>query len=545
MAKGNKNDSRKRQKISSEAVQEKDDEERRLESLLFGVPYEPEGAEHVINLEDDAEDAENDEGGEMAAMNDSDLFFLDDGVPATAQASLEDAQEADEAEAIAPVPTPVPTASTQRSAWEDPADAPAVSLEANLLRKLRDAPSESTVSGHEYERRLRRQFERINPAPSWAKKRRRAEEEDDMDGLLASTSGIIRGSRKSATLQPGTLNIERQRDANQSAQKSGCGAVQSLSFHPSDRVPVLAVATTDRRVRLYNVDGHTSPLLQTLHVPSLPFDSHSLSFHPSGSQLLLTSAARPSYVVYDLQTSQTTTHSSTRFCTDRQKPDNLALTAFSPTGDILASAGRNGNIQLIDWASGGGHAIGTMKCPGTAGGGIKSLVWTSDQTLMALTGDAEVFLWDVAERRCVRRWQDEGGFRGTGRAMVGSQSWMAIGGNTGIVNVYGQDAFQADQDATPKPKKAVGNLTTAVSGMSFNHDGQLLAVASKEKKDGMKMIHLPSLTVYGNWPTSSTPLGHVSSMGFSARSEYLAVGNTKGRVLLYHLKDYGARGGVL
>lgn len=57
-------------------------------------------------------------------------------------------------------------------------------------------------------------------------------------------------------------------------------------------------------------------------------------------------------------------------------------------------------------------------------------------------------------------------------------------------------------------------------------------------------IHLPSLTAFGNWPTSSTPLGHVTAVDFSARSEYVAIGNTRGRVLLYHLKDYGAGGGV-
>lgn len=54
-----------------------------------------------------------------------------------------------------------------------------------------------------------------------------------------------------------------------------------------------------------------------------------------------------------------------------------------------------------------------------------------------------------------------------------------------------------------------------------------------------EQIHLPSLTSFANWPTSSTPLGHVTAVDFSAQSEYLAVGNTRGRVLLYHLKEYG------
>ena len=129
-----------------------------------------------------------------------------------------------------------------------------------------------------------------------------------------------------------------------------------------------------------------------------------------------------------------------------------------------------------------------MKCPGTGGGGIKAMWWSSDDTLTTLTADAEVFVWNVGERRCVRRWKDDGGFRGTGRAMAGSQSWLAVGGNTGIVNVYGKDALDAEADGQPKLQKAIGNLTTAISDMQFNHDSQLLAVASKEKKDAMKLV---------------------------------------------------------
>lgn len=207
--------------------------------------------------------------------------------------------------------------------------------------------------------------------------------------------------------------------------------------------------------------------------------------------------------------------------------------------------------------------------------------------------------------------------------------------NTGYVNVYGADSFAAPSTTTtekqPKPLKTLPHLTTAISSLRFNHDAQLLAVASKEKKDSMRLvgillcpfsfpvfllvlhwlfpclyylslppnstdccvpflstscsrthgmtsrlifgtamrfrsrdfhvpplqcsmssilfftdshfltqIHLPSLTSFANWPTSSTPLGHVTAVDFSARSEYVAVGNTRGRVLLYHLKDYGA-----
>jgi len=156
----------------------------------------------------------------------------------------------------------------------------------------------------------------------------------------------------------------------------------------------------------------------------------------------------------------------------------------------------------------------------------------------------------------VKKWRDEGGYRGAGRVLAGSggagSGWMAIGSTSGFVNIYGSDSFAVDNTyssnasrtpsatGTPKLVKALGHLTTPISTLRFNHDAQILAMASKDKKDAMRLIHLPTLTSFGNWPTSSTPLGHVTAVDFSARSEYVAIGNTRGRVLLYHLKDFGS-----
>lgn len=51
-------------------------------------------------------------------------------------------------------------------------------------------------------------------------------------------------------------------------------------------------------------------------------------------------------------------------------------------------------------------------------------------------------------------------------------------------------------------------------------------------------MHLPSLKVFSNWPTSGTPLGHVVDVDFSHSSEYVAIGNSRGKVLLYALRHY-------
>ncbi|KAG5643054.1 hypothetical protein DXG03_001632 [Asterophora parasitica] len=566
----------------------KDDEERRLESMLFGTKFVP--RDRDVAMDDEDEDNEPDLGGHVFNnLMDSDLFFIDGG-DAAPDAELGDEHDSEEADDNAqdadsdaeshsssssvprtqpPPPTNPLLKSRKPPAWTDPSDPPTVSLSAPRLRKLRDAPTEETLPGREYEARLRRQYERINPEPAWASKARKVrheqgdEDEDEIGDLLASTEGILKKGKK-VVLPAGALGIERLRDANLAAQASGTGEARVVAFHPSERVPVLCVGSADRRVRLFNVcalisfasklsialqiDGHTNPLLHTLHVPSLPLTSQSsVKFHPLGSSLLLT-GPRPFFYTHDLQTGVTTRHArglwGTTFNTvtdggagsrkrGRKGDDGgggstgegMELTAFSPgAGEVLAVAGRGGYVHLVDWKSGAGQVVGSLKCGG-GGGGVSSLWWSSPSQLAVLSGDAEVYLWDVGARRCVRRWKDEGGFRGAGKVMSGSggsgsgNGWLAVGSNTGFVNVYGADSFAPSSDvANPKPLKNIANLTTAISSMTFNHDAQIMAMASQEKKDSMRLIHMPSLTSFSNWPTSSTPLGHVTAVDFSARN---------------------------
>jgi hypothetical protein len=61
---------------------------------------------------------------------------------------------------------------------------------------------------------------------------------------------------------------------------------------------------------------------------------------------------------------------------------------------------------------------------------------------------------------------------------------------SGIVNVYGPDASSWSKSDRPKPLKAIGNLTTSISAVRFNHDSQLFAIASKAQKDQMCLVWL-------------------------------------------------------
>lgn len=230
------------------------------------------------------------------------LFFMDDGAPSSTHAYMSpldadldgrDGSEEDEEDASprdrvledSSKPNLTWSKSRKAPAWTDPDDTSLqVSLTSdNRLRKLREGPEEDSVGGREYERRLRKQYEKINPTPGWASnarkkatsksKRRRPsasgseeEAEDGFDHLLSSTNGLLGSNStqrlRSLPLLQGTLSIERLRDANQGAPSEG--EIKTVRFHPSPNVPVLMTAGVDRRVRLFNVSSLLFPLLSNI-----------------------------------------------------------------------------------------------------------------------------------------------------------------------------------------------------------------------------------------------------------------------------------------
>lgn len=66
----------------------------------------------------------------------------------------------------------------------------------------------------------------------------------------------------------------------------------------------------------------------------------------------------------------------------------------------------------------------------------------------------------------------------------------------------------------------------------------MLAMASRLARDALRLGHVPSRTVFENWPTANSPLGFVHSLAFSPSGGLLAVGNARGRALLYRLHHY-------
>ncbi|WFC94109.1 U3 snoRNP protein [Malassezia brasiliensis] len=438
------------------------------------------------------------------------------------------------------------------------------------LRKLRSNPSEQVISGAEYQRRLRRQYERMHPRPAWASVAPSTGESSAwsaplLSDLLSAESGLAsRGVTRRLT--PDRLDVERLRDANEAQERAEePAAIEHIAFHPSARSHVLLTASRDRRVRLFQINGSTNPLLETLHVPDLPIKT--AQFHPSGHSVLI-AGNRPYLYAYDIRSGKTIRSSPWRGAgkmvssaggaeVDAGTERDLSFVRFEPGAEARL-------VAIVDWgaggvtANGGGQRIGELRMNAP----IAGMTWapsTSTPRLLTLSTEGRVHVWDVRNRACPVMAFDPGLFGAKGLECASSSlvpSAWAVGSASGVVNVYGGADDRITTSATLdglvdtpvtapvtddvqlKPRRALGNLTTAITSMQFSHDAQLLAIASRNKKDALRMVHVPTLQTYSNWPTAGTPLGHVTALDFSTESRYMAIGNSRGRVLLYALRSY-------
>jgi U3 small nucleolar RNA-associated protein 18 len=187
-------------------------------------------------------------------------------------------------------------------------------------------------------------------------------------------------------------------------------------------------------------------------------------------------------------------------------------------------------------------------------GGVADFAWWRDGNGFAVVGkNGEVSEYDIETRRVVMRWMDEGAVGTTvislggddAQQCLGRSRWVTVGSSSGVVNLYDRRGWanktaaveEQQVDQRPKPARMFDQLTTPISHLEFSEDGQMLVMSSRWKKNALRLVHLPSCTLYRNWPTDKTPLGRISSVAVSPDGGYLAVGNEQGKIRLWEIRE--------
>ncbi|KAE8449383.1 hypothetical protein EG329_008284 [Mollisiaceae sp. DMI_Dod_QoI] len=551
-------------------ILEKDAEEEELDKLVLGDGFgfkaqlgkdtemQYGGSE---DEEDDAVDQDSEGEPGLEDVDDADLFFLDSGPSGIDAAHL------------------VPRAASEHggdnaAAWEDSDDDRlAISLAGNSrLRKLRINEDEDIVNGREYTRRLRRQYERLNPVPEWAqgssrpaKRRRRSSagsessiSSNDMDlddsdlsalplaRILQDAGSLTRTAQNGAKrtkLRPEVLDIQQTR-AIPLVQPS---SITSLSFHPE--FPVLLSSGPASTLYLHHIapTAHPTPhpLLTSVHIRHTPL--HTSAFlYPKGDKIVF-SGRRRYFHTWDLPSG--TIQKVTQIYGQKDEQRSMERFKLSPCGRYMALVGTSkkggGSINVLDANT--TQWVASMRIEG-ANGIADFAWWNNGEGLTVVSKGGEVAEWSVETRSYVARWTDEG-FAPTvltlggpnGPTTLGGDRWVVIGSQSGIVNIYDRRSFVSNKNEVeiperPSPKRSFDQFTTPTSHLEISPDGQLLLFSSKWKKDALRLVHLPSCTVYRNWPTDKTPLGRISAVAFGRQSDMLAVANEAGKIRLWEIR---------
>ncbi|EZF16885.1 hypothetical protein H112_05532 [Trichophyton rubrum D6] len=576
--------------IAQDEIMEKDETEDELERILFGDSQgfhsalkerEQAGSKELVLAEgSDSREGLGDGGDsedDLANVPDEDLFYLDAGDSAPVVSISKDEQPAEELQGLEEPDVP--------AAWEDSDDDRIrVSLADNeRLRKLRLHEGEDVIGGREYIARLRRQFERLQPAPEWASpaaKRRKTEEdtsdlsmdEDDVEEdlsaqplakLLQNIGDLTRSSANATSagkrkLRQGVLDIQRLKDVGGNQPSS----IDSLSFHP--HYPLLLSSGPASTLFLHHISPDSAspnPLLTSLHIRHTPIRTSTFD-RPTGNRILC-SGRRRFFHVWNLDTGKI--EKVVGPADRKHELKSMEYFKVSPCGRWIGFEGttQKGGGVIIVFDANTMQWVAQVRIDGR--GGVADFAWWSDGEGMCVVGkNGEVSEWDIREKRIIARWVDEGAVGTTvlslggqtGRQELGGDRWVAIGSSSGIVNIYDRKPWadaaaaarrkpnqpldeaadvQSGVPQRPKPVRVLDQLTTPISHLVFAQDGQFMVMASRWKRDALRLVHLPSCMVYSNWPTSNTPFGRISSVAVSPTSDSIAVANEQGKIRLWEI----------
>ncbi|XP_071951032.1 U3 small nucleolar RNA-associated protein 18 homolog isoform X2 [Antedon mediterranea] len=413
-------------------------------------------------------------------MSGEELFFIDRG---------------DNSEGVLDQSKPKP-------AWHDEDD-DQITLNMTGRKKLQDIrhKDEKELSGDKLKQRLKSQFENLTGSkPNWAKlksekedrKRKDAssDEEDDEEEDLMKRTGDYLASSKSLT--KGFIDVKKYTDANKAS--------------PSE------------------VDGKNNPKIQSVFMEKFPIMT--AHFSANGEEVIMSAKSKWFYV-YDMIAGKIIHIPYIRGIQERK----LEKFEVSPDGQYLAFLGSYGQIYLLsaktkEW-------ISTLKMNGSA----EAVAFSKDgKTLYSTGDDGQIYIWNLQSRTCQHRFVDDGCVKGTSIAVSPNNMYLACGSYSGVVNIY--DHHDCLSKTRPKPSKAIKNLTTPTSKVLFNSTNEILSIASSAVNKAIRLVHLPSYSVFSNFPELNDLTGRVNSLDFSPRSGFLTLGNNKGQALLYRLKHF-------
>ncbi|KAK0084977.1 hypothetical protein PV325_005974 [Microctonus aethiopoides] len=476
------------------------EEEARLERIVFGDTNDV--IKNLLKTKDENVSAEQESDNDTKSMsdcNDDDDDSKSDNDIMDHTASIDETEE------------------KLKPAWIDEDDKYSVNQALSLQgRKLVQKIPEKT-----YNELLQNKFNQIVGTPKWAQL-----DKTDQDDGNDSDSEILKHSNhivpiKTKKLAKGVIDIKALTEINKQTQNEG-NMITSLQFHETSTVAF--IAGLKGILSVFQIDGRENNKLQSIQFER--FRINHAKFLKDGTEIIAGSRNHQYSQVYDLMSGKIYK------CNLPYGVTNMKKFEVSPDGKIIAVAGRQGEIHLLTTTT--KEMITTLKMNSKC----TAMTFTPDSKSLVTHGDSEeIYVWDLNSRLCVHKAVDDGCISSREITISSSGQFLATGSKQGVVNIY--ETSSVLQSRYPKPLKIILNLVTPITSLKFNPTSEILAMASEYKENAFKMVHLPSFTVFSNFPTSRTTMHHALSIDFSPGSAYLGISNNKGNAYLYRLKHYG------
>lgn len=436
----------------------------------------------------------------------------------------------------------------KKSAWEDDDD----EIKVEEMFDTKKYPKRVKSDDH-YKEYLENKFTAIFEPPTWAqkaldkkdKRKKRlpgsvseSDESDSDDDELNKIERTARDYTQKSTgqeLDRDFLRLKRCTHLNHSSRVKT--ALNCVNFHPNSTVAL--VGSRVGLVRLFQVDGEENNILQSVYFKGYRLcDAKFISSNGREEIIVGSDGSSPNSVglcyYYDMIAGKIV-----RIKLEKGGHQRYSLRGFqlSPDSQYLAACDNNGQINILS-ASTKEH-IAELKMNGD----VDCLAFTSDSKYLVSHGKGsgcQAYVWDIrSSGSCVNRFTDLGTVEATSLAL--SSNLCAIGSNMGYVNLYNVEDIV--KKAEPEPIKSVSNLTTGVTSMRFNHDGQLLMIASAEKDDAIRFVNTCVGRVYKNFPAyvggqSGKSYGRIYDIDISPNSGFATWATGKGTAHLFRINDY-------
>lgn len=251
-----------------------------------------------------------------------------------------------------------------------------------------------------------------------------------------------------------------------------------------------------------------NPLLTSLHIKRTPIHTSAFAL-PTGNKIFA-SGRRRYFHIWNMDTGKVDKVNGTADRKEEQK--SMERFKLSPCGRYVGLVGTSrkggGLINILDSST--AQWIAQVRVDGR--GGVADFAWWSDGEGMTVASkNGEISEWDGRLRRVVARWLDAGAVGTTvltlgglsGRLELGGDRWVAIGSSSGVANIYDRrdwaaayaNASQAEKNGpsqagiprSPTPARVLDQLTTPISHLVFAPDGQMLVMASRWKRDALRL----------------------------------------------------------